>query len=83
MDFILQSGAYILPVEVKAGKTGTLRSLHQFMEQTDHQFAVRLWSGPLEKDQVSTPGGKTFTLLNLPYFLAGKIHEYASWLLDR
>jgi len=83
VDFIIQSGPYILPVEVKAGKTGTLRSLHQFMEQTDHPFAVRLWSGPLEKDQVSTPGGKTFTLLNLPYFLAGKIHEYASWLLDR
>ena len=29
VDFIVQSGPYIVPVEVKAGKTGTLRSLHQ------------------------------------------------------
>jgi uncharacterized protein len=68
---------------VKAGKTGTLRSLHQFMEHTDHPFAIRLWSGPLEKDRIATPGEKTCTLLSLPYFLAGKIHDYASWLLDR
>jgi len=82
VDFILQAGPYVIPIEVKAGKTGTLRSLHQFVEQTNHPFAIRLWSGPLEKARIATPGGKTCTLLNLPYFLAGKIHEYASWLLD-
>jgi len=82
VDFILQSGPYILPVEVKAAKTGTLRSLHQFVEQTNHPFAIRLWSGPLEKNELSTPGGKPYTLLNLPYFLSGKIHDYASSLLE-
>lgn len=83
VDFILQVGAYVVPIEVKAGKTGTLRSLHQFVEQTNHPFAIRLWSGPLEKNHLSTLGQKNYTLLNLPYFLAGKIHDYASWLMDQ
>ena len=28
VDFIVQSGQHIIPVEVKSGKSGTLRSLH-------------------------------------------------------
>jgi hypothetical protein len=82
VDFLLQSGPHVLPVEVKAGKTGTLRSLHQFVEQAGHPFAIRLWSGPLEKNELSTPGQKPYTLLNLPYFLSEKVNEYASWLLN-
>jgi len=81
VDFIVQSGPYLVPVEVKAGKTGTLRSLHQFVERSNHPFAVRLWAGPLEKIEASTPAGKPYTLLNLPYFLAGKVRDYAAWLM--
>lgn len=76
VDFLLPHSGRLIPVEVKAGKTGTLRSLHQFMEQVDHEYAVRLYAGPLEKTRVSTPQGKEFTLLNLPYFLAGKLDAY-------
>jgi len=36
IDFILQYEKYIIPVEVKLGKTGTLRSLHQFINLSDH-----------------------------------------------
>jgi uncharacterized protein len=82
VDFIAQSGPYIVPVEVKAGKTGTLRSLHQFVERSNHPFAIRLWAGPLEKLEAATPTGKSYTLLNLPYFLAGKIQDYIAWLME-
>ena len=82
VDFIVQSGRYIFPVEVKAGKTGTLRSLHQFVERSNHPFAIRLWAGPLEKIEAFTPTGKPYTLLNLPYFLAGKIQDYIAWLME-
>ena len=76
VDFIVQSGQYIIPVEVKSGKSGTLRSLHQFVERSNHPFAVRLYAGPVDKVQTSTPASKPYTLLNLPYFLAGKIRDY-------
>jgi len=63
-------------------KTGTLRSLHQFMNRADHPFAVRLYAGSVEKTQTSTPDGKSYTLLNLPYFLAGKLHDYIDCLIN-
>ena len=38
----------IIPVEVKSGKTGTLRSLHSYIDQTEIKLAVRLYSGERE-----------------------------------
>jgi len=81
VDFIVPFKQHIIPVEVKSGKTGTLRSLHQFMIRADHPFAVRLYAGSVEKTQTSTPDGKSYTLLNLPYFLAGKLYDYLDWLI--
>jgi hypothetical protein len=69
--------------EVKAGKTGALRSLHQFIDISNHPYAIRLYAGPLKKSHTQTPEGKPYTLLNLPYFLAGKIYDYIEWLIDQ
>jgi len=82
IDYIVSFKQHIIPVEVKSGKTGTLRSLHQFMNSTNHPFAVRLYAGATEKTQTSTPEGKSFTLLNLPYFISGKIHAYLDWFIQ-
>jgi len=76
VNFIIPFEHRIIPVEVKSGKTGTLRSLHQFIERSRHSFAIRLHAGPVESIETSTPAGKPYTLLNLPYFLAGKISDY-------
>jgi predicted AAA+ superfamily ATPase len=81
VDFIVPYGRHLIPVEVKAGKAGTLRSLHQFVDKADHPYAVRLYAGPLEKIQIKTPKDKPFTLLNMPYFLSGKIKEYIEWMI--
>jgi len=67
---------------IKSGKTGTLRSLHQFMDRCPHQYAVRLYAGPLEIQQAATPTGKRFCLLNLPYFLTSVIYGYLDWMMD-
>lgn len=80
VDYVLSHQAHLIPIEVKAGKTGTLRSLHQFMERVEHPYALRLYDGPLEKVAANTPAGKEYTLLNLPYFLAGKADSYLEWL---
>lgn len=83
VDFILPYKEYIIPVEIKAGKTGALRSLHQFIDISNHPYAIRLYAGPLEKTRARTPEGKPYTLLNLPYFLAGKVYDYIEWLIDQ
>jgi len=82
LDFILPYKHYIVPLEVKAGKTGSLRSLHQFLDRAGHPFAIRLYSGPLQVAETSTPAGKPYKLLDLPYFLAGKIYDYMRWFID-
>jgi hypothetical protein len=33
-------------------------------------------------DRVKTLQGKEYTLLNMPYYLAGRIEEYLDWLTN-
>jgi predicted AAA+ superfamily ATPase len=82
VDFIIQHGEYVVPVEVKAGPTGKLRSLHQFMDRCPHTLAVRLYSGNLDIQETRTPAGKRYHLLNLPYFLASRIRTYLDWMRE-
>ncbi len=41
VDFLLQFGERIVPIEVKAGKSGTLKSLHQFVLRRSSRKTVR------------------------------------------
>ncbi len=81
IDILLPYQSYAIPVEVKSGKTGPLRSLHQFVNSATHPYAVRLYEGNFEIIDAQTPEGKTYKLLNLPYFLAGRIHDYLNLLV--
>lgn len=80
VDFVIARNGLIIPVEVKSGATGTLRSLHAFMDAAPHNIAVRVYGGPLKTDTVHTLQGKQYTLLNLPYYLAGNIEAYIDWI---
>ena len=79
VDFVYAFEGKIIPVEVKSGDTGRLRSLHLFMDAAPHAMAVRLYAGKVKKDVVKTPAGKVFTLLSLPYYLAGQMERYLQW----
>jgi len=76
VDFVLLYNSKLIPVEVKSGATGTLKSLHAFMDQADHSIAVRIYGGQLKVDQISTSNGKMYTLINLPYYLTAKVEDY-------
>ena len=77
VDFLFTKNGEVFPVEVKSGKTGTLRSLHSYIEQTDSKIGVRLYYGEYSVEKAITPTEKkTYTLVNLPLYLAGRIGEY-------
>jgi uncharacterized protein len=76
VDFLVPYEEMLIPVEVKSGEPGRLRSLHQFMDAAPHPYAVRLHAGPLHIRQAETIRGKRYFLLSLPYFLAEKINEH-------
>jgi len=83
MDFVLPLSRGLIPIEVKSGPVGRLRSLHQFMDLVDHPFAIRLYGYQLRIDSIKTLSGKPFHLLNLPYYLAGKLAVYLEWFIER
>ena len=79
VDIIYTYKNMLIPIEVKSGASGTLRSLHEFMDRSPHDFAVRIYGGKLSIDEISTPKGKRYKLLNLPYFLSAWINDYLRW----
>lgn len=81
VDFVELFDGMVIPIENKSGKTGTLRSLHQFMEIAPHRFAVRLYAGRLEITEARTPRGQSFRLLNLPYYLGTQLRNYLDWFV--
>ncbi len=83
VDYVMSFNNYLIPIEVKKGKVGRLRSLHEYIDRTQHNFAVRVYSGKLSIDKVKTIRGKKYFLLNLPFYLVGKINEYLGWFLQK
>lgn len=82
VDFVLQHNSKLYPIEVKSGVNAHLRSLHVFVDASDVNCAVRVWSKPFSTDEIVTSSGKKFKLINLPFYLIGQIHpildEFAS-----
>jgi predicted AAA+ superfamily ATPase len=81
VDLVYQFKNYIIPIEIKSGKTGTLKSLHQFINRTNHNYAVRIYGGEFNIQDQHTPEGKAYKLMNLPYYLGTKIPEYIDYFL--
>ncbi|CAC9632803.1 ATP-binding protein [thiotrophic endosymbiont of Bathymodiolus puteoserpentis (Logatchev)] len=66
IDYVIACSKYIVPIEVKAGKTGSLKSLHLFMQEKKPQFAIRLNTQP--PNILNKPN-----IISLPLYLAEQI----------
>jgi len=75
LDYLEVINGDIMPIEVKSGPTGHLKSLHTFMNSFKGDIAIRLYAGELRHDTVKTPKEKVFQLINIPYYLAGNIEN--------
>ena len=82
VDYLISYNDLLIPVEIKAGKTGKLRSLMEFIDASPHSFAIRVYSGRLSIDKIHTIKGKEFKLLNLPFYLVCRINQYIKWLFE-
>ncbi len=84
IDYLVQSGNEIIPIEVKAGKTGTLKSLQIFVTEKKLSKAIRFNSDMPSVVQVDTSikinnnlVKVNFQLLSLPFYL---VQEYKRFL---
>ncbi|OGR10265.1 MAG: AAA+ family ATPase [Desulfobacula sp. GWF2_41_7] len=76
IDYVISHGPLIIPVEVKSGKSGSLKSLHQFVTRKNTLLAVRFDLNPPSIQVVSHQTGTSneivpahYTLLSLPLYL--------------
>jgi hypothetical protein len=71
---VISVGGVVVPVEVKAGKTGTLKSLHVFLREKEREFGLRLNTDVPSLLEAQAPefGGvkRPFRLLSLPLYMA-------------
>ena len=81
VDFVHQYGSLVIPIEVKSGTNSKLRSLHQFMDKAPHDIAVRVWTGRYSVDTANTPSGKSFRLINLPFYYVGQLNRILEKLI--
>ena len=76
VDFLEQVGSQMIPVEVKSGGAGKLRSLNRFMEMVPGaSVAVRMYRGGFMAQEAGSDKHR-FKLLNVPYYHATKIENY-------
>jgi uncharacterized protein len=54
VDFVIVKDSKIIPIEVKSGKTGTMRALHQFMARQSCSKGVRLDSNHPSVQYITT-----------------------------
>lgn len=66
VDYIIQHQQHIFPIEVKAGKTGRLRSLHAFINTHKSPIGIKISQEPLRFD------GK---ILSLPLYMISELNR--------
>ena len=82
VDYLFQYDGLVIPIEVKAGKEGTLKSLHSYMDIAPHKMAIRFYAGVLKITNAITQNGKQYQILNLPYYLGSQIEKYIAWFMQ-
>lgn len=80
IDFVMGINGAVIPIEVKAGATGKLKSLHQFMGTKDAPMAVRFDASPPSitpvKTVIRTGNEKKevqYPLISLPLYLVERL----------
>lgn len=82
IDLLINYKNLLIPIEIKSGKSGRLRSLHQFIDTCKHPYAIRLFAGKFSIENHVTPSGTPYYLMNLPYYCTTQIEEYIGVFIE-
>ncbi len=79
VDYVIQHHTTVVPIEVKSGRAGTLKSLHLFMKQKELSKAVRVCSYPPEINSISVKDTQgeaiSYELRSIPFYLISELHR--------
>jgi len=82
VDYVLSVGQHIIPIEVKAGKTGRLRSLQLFGHEKNPALSVRFNCDAPSFLNASTDE-RSFDLLSLPLYLVEELQRLVQLKLEQ
>ena len=86
IDYLIEHKGHVIPIEVKAGSTGTLKSLHYFMHEKKLSIAVRINDDLPSITPISTKlsDGREvlYTLLSVPFYLTRQIPRLLDTLMQ-
>jgi len=66
VDYLISHQNRVIPIEVKSGKTGKLKSLHVFLEEKKTPFGLKISQENLARHQ---------RILSVPFYLIGHLHR--------
>lgn len=79
IDYVIQHGNKVIPIEVKVGSTGSLKSLHLFMGIKKFPIAIRINSDyptKINVDVTDNLGNPVkYQFISLPFYLVGQLHR--------
>lgn len=80
VDYVMQCGNVLVPIEVKSGASGRMKGLHLFLNEKRRDFAVRFNADPPSymPDAVAKDSkGREcrYSLLSLPLYMVGQIER--------
>lgn len=78
VDYVIQNGIDIIPIEVKSGESGSMKSMLQFAIEKQPRLAVKFTSQRAMEKTIITDKG-FFKLLHLPHYQA----EYLSQIVNK
>jgi len=82
VDRVYPYGDKVIPIAIKSGATGKLKSLHLFMDKTNHPYGIRMYAGEFKIENLTTPEGTRFLLMNLPYYLGTQLPAYMDYFVN-
>lgn len=86
VDYVISKNQRVIPIEVKAGKSGVLKSLHSFVDQKSCQLAVRLNAcfpeNKYKRHELTTGGKVEYNLLSLPLYFVNQLYRFIEGVSD-
>lgn len=69
VDYVIPCCSKAIPIEVKSGKTGTLKSMHLYLKKVNLSVGVKISMLPFDY---------TFPIISIPFYAIKKIPEFIS-----
>jgi len=66
IDYVIQVGSQIIPIEVKSGSTGRMKSLHMFMAERHSALGIRI---------SELPFGRHENIASIPFYLVSELQR--------